>query len=491
METRSDLIESFEQLSKTHAKNLAIGDHIEAFSFADLSEHIAFFRKQLKSLLSHSSGAIVGFALPNGISVLAIELAIWAEGHIALPLPGKPTSNEAKAYLSAVTPSLLVIPSEEQTQWLEVARNIEGMGILLGNGKVVRQTKIDQIKSLEFEQDILQIQFTSGSSGTPKALGFSPQAVCSGLHNTQEWYTEFPIAPAFSILPQYHAMGRAAVLECLWSGRGILTSNSMAFGEHHKCIADYNCNLIISNPTYVRFGLQLKLWKTLTNIERFILGTAPVEPELPAQIREQLPLAHVDIRYGVSEAFGALTRLHLSPKTARHRAGYVGEALPLVQLRTNNGIGPVLAASSACASLTIESNSIKPVILNDNFIETGDLGEYTKTKRLYLHGRSNVFLKHRGYRIDPVEIETTILSNKSVLEAVALGIPNTEVGEKIIVLVEGKNTDTSTILKLCKESLSGHKVPSKIIEVEKIPRNASDKIDRKVALHYLLSHHSV
>ncbi|MGH1438946.1 MAG: class I adenylate-forming enzyme family protein [Cellvibrionaceae bacterium] len=492
METRSDIVESFQQLSKQFSNQLAIGNHKETLSFAELNERVLFFRKQLRSLLSDSSTAIIAFALKNGPSALAIELAIWAEGHTALSLPDKPTCNEAEGYLSAVTPSLLILQSKEQTQWLQAASNIKGIGILLEEGEVLNSPNFGDIDSVHFDQDILQVQFTSGSSGTPKALAFSPQAVTAGILNTQEWYQEFPSDPAFSILPQYHAMGRALVFECLWSGRGLLTSDSMAFGEHKKSIAAHNCGLILSNPSYIRFGLQLKLWKSLSSIHRFILGTAPVEPELPVQIREQLPQAHLDIRYGVSEAFGALTRLSLPANSDLHSTGHVGAPLPLVEISTrhNEGSSPVLASSKALASFAIEANTIKPITVQDGFIETGDLGEYTKAKQLYLHGRSNVFLKHRGYRIDPVEIETSILSNTAVLETVVLGIPNKEVGEKIIALVEGNTLNTNELLQQCKEKLSGHKVPSKIIEVAKIPRNASDKLDRKAALHYLLSNYS-
>jgi acyl-CoA synthetase (AMP-forming)/AMP-acid ligase II len=488
MNTREELIESFNEIARDNSSEIAIGDDQAIKTFKELYEDVSSFQRIIHSSLAEQN-CIVAFAVKSGIVAATIELAIWKEGHLAMPLPEKVKINEAQSYIDTVSPNLLIIDNgHDQSYWVDSVREITR--VITTDGKLIKPGKGNINNKLDYNFDALQIQFTSGSTGSPKALMFDAGSVAAGIAQTKLWFSDFPNQKAFSVLPQHHAMGRMVVFETLWSGRGILTTTSMALGDHKKRINDFECGIIFSNPTYIRFGLQMKLWQTSPCIKRFVIGTASVEPSLPVKLKEQLPEVVIDIRYGVSEAIGALTKLSLTSTEGPHDSGNVGKPLSKVRIYApgrDEASGVVKAKADTVAIGLIKEDKIEKLKDHQGFIELDDLG-YVDQENLNLCGRSNLFLKHRGYRIDPIEIENTILNLDIVREAVVVGVPDDQVDEKIIAVVESetKKDLENTIIEYCKNKLSLHKVPSLVINMDTIPRKPSGKPNRSEIINFIV-----
>ncbi len=488
MNNRTDLLNAFYDQISGSPERVIIGDDYHAFTVAQLIEQVKTFREYLKKNIDDKK-SVVAFAVSSSALALVIELAIWEEGHIAMSLPPTLTVNEANNFLSSVCPHFLIIENVvKQDAWVKSAAHLTS--IFIAEEGVIHSSLDKAISKFECGSDALQIQFTSGSSGKPKALVFDVEAVVAGIQQSLHWYKEFSLKPAFSSLPHYHAMGRAVIFECLWSGRSIFISNTLAIGNHQKCILQHECGLILSNPTYIRLSLQVGFWKKLTCVDQFILGTSLVEPDLPVKIHEQVPGATIDIRYGVSESFGALTRLSVKPQGKACATGYVGKPLLGVEINIlNDALGSVVAKTPAMATIVAE-NSVSRNIRNDlGYISTGDIGSIDKNGGLILHGRANVFIKHRGYRIDPIEIESIALDYSHVLDVIVVGMPDGNEGEKIIAIVETKTPEAFDISGLAmhlKRSLSSYKQPSKIVCVESLLRKPSGKPDRQANLDQLI-----
>ncbi len=486
--SRTDLLNTFYDQIADCPERIIIGDDYHAFTAGSLIEQVQTFREHLKANVD-SEQAVVAFAVSSSALALIIELAIWEEGHIAMSLPPILTTSEANNFLSSVCPQLLIIESPaKQGVWVGAASHLTL--IFLVEDGVICSKPNKEVPAVECGSNALQIQFTSGSSGKPKALVFDVGAVAAGIQQSLHWYKNFPAQAAFSSLPHYHAMGRAVIFECLWSGRNIFISNTMAIGNHQKCILENQCGLILSNPTYIRLGLQVGFWKKLTCVNQFILGTSLVESDLPPKIHEQIPNAIIDIRYGVSESFGALTRLSVKSENKACSAGYVGKPLLGVEIDIlNDALGSVVAKTKAMATMAIECGVSRNIRNDSGYISTGDIGSVDESGGLILHGRSNVFIKHRGYRIDPIEIESTVLDYNNVLDAIVVGMPDDNEGEKIIAIIETKTPevfDVSGLAMHCKEALSSYKQPSKIVCVESLLRKPSGKPDRQANLEQLI-----
>ena len=114
--------------------------------------------------------------------------------------------------------------------------------------------------------------------------------------------------------------------------------------------------------------------------------------------------------------------------------------------------------------------------------KTGDLGSICKSGEILFHGRIDSMVKSRGYRIELGEIESVLYEHPAINEAVAIAIPNDEIGNKIkavIVLKNGYFISQRDIKTFCSRKLPSYMIPEIIEFKDKFPRTSTDKIDRE------------
>ena len=85
-----------------------------------------------------------------------------------------------------------------------------------------------------------------------------------------------------------------------------------------------------------------------------------------------------------------------------------------------------------------------------------------------------------GEKIAPLEIDEIMLKHPCVAEAVAFGMPHPTWGEEVaIAVVLREPQPESALIEHCKKHLADFKVPKKVLIVDKIPRTATGKIQRR------------
>jgi long-chain acyl-CoA synthetase len=114
------------------------------------------------------------------------------------------------------------------------------------------------------------------------------------------------------------------------------------------------------------------------------------------------------------------------------------------------------------------------------YIFTGDLGRMDTDGNVFIVGRKSAFIKVRGNRVEPAEVEAVLRSHPDVQEVfvypVARGRPNETVG----ALVVGKAIKVVDLLRFCAERLEGYKCPRKIAFRKSLPRTPHGKLARSV-----------
>ncbi|MGV5049107.1 non-ribosomal peptide synthase/polyketide synthase [Rhodococcus pyridinivorans] len=111
---------------------------------------------------------------------------------------------------------------------------------------------------------------------------------------------------------------------------------------------------------------------------------------------------------------------------------------------------------------------------------TGDLVRWNRNGELEYIGRSDFQIKFRGQRIELSEIESTLLSDGSVAQAVVI-VHSSRLGEQIVgYVVPATETDfdADAVRTLIAAKLPSYMVPSHIVELDALPVNASGKLDR-------------
>ena len=97
-------------------------------------------------------------------------------------------------------------------------------------------------------------------------------------------------------------------------------------------------------------------------------------------------------------------------------------------------------------------------------------------------GRESVdLIKSGGYRVGAGEIEVALLSHPGVAEAAVVGLPDDDLGQRIVAFVVG-DADPVELISFVAEQLSVHKRPREVRRVEALPRNAMGKVLKKQLL---------
>jgi acyl-CoA synthetase (AMP-forming)/AMP-acid ligase II len=105
---------------------------------------------------------------------------------------------------------------------------------------------------------------------------------------------------------------------------------------------------------------------------------------------------------------------------------------------------------------------------------------------LHLKARIKELINRGGEKIAPLEIDEVMLTHPAVAEAVAFGMPHPTWGEEVAVAVVLKEPQNEgALIEHCKKHLADFKVPKRVVIVEKIPRTATGKIQRRAVAEAL------
>ena len=189
-------------------------------------------------------------------------------------------------------------------------------------------------------------------------------------------------------------------------------------------------------------------------------------------------------RYGMTEIGMALS----NPLRGERVPGRVGTPLPSVevQLVGENGKPVALGTQGEIEvrgpGVFLEywgSPNATRNAFRDGWFRTGDTAVVENGVYRIL-GRTNVdILKTGGHRVSALEIEEALREHPAVAECAVVGVPDQEWGERVavaVVLNDGDALDLSSLRAWAKESLAAHKLPSRLLVLDALPRNPVGKV---------------
>jgi fatty acid CoA ligase FadD36 len=201
-------------------------------------------------------------------------------------------------------------------------------------------------------------------------------------------------------------------------------------------------------------------------------------------------------RYGMTE-----TMITLSTRAdGERRPGWVGQPVAGAQTRiqADDG-GPVPHDGESIGRLQVRGPMLFDGYLNlpdvtascwtdDGWFVTGDLAAIDEHGFHRIVGRESVdLIKSGGYRIGAGEIETSLLARPEVVEVAVIGVPDDDLGQRIIAFVvtgsQSAGDDLAEqLITHVADDLSWHKRPREIRFVSALPRNAMGKVQKKALM---------
>lgn len=349
------------------------------------------------------------------------------------------------------------------------------------------------------DTDIAAILYTSGSTGAPKGVVLSHRNLVVGatsvsgyLHNTAEdvLLAVLPLSfdAGLSQLTTAFAVGAHVVLHDYLLPRGVTAA-----------CEQYGVTGITGVPP---------LWTQLAGVEwpsgarfalRYFANTGGRMPAaLLGELRELFPAAAPYLMYGLTEAFRST---YLDPAQVDARPGSIGRAIPnaevLVLRPDGTPCGPdepgELVHRGSLVALGYWNDPertaarFRPVpgydepwrAVPEPAVWSGDTVVRDAEGYLYFVGREDEMIKTSGYRVSPTEVEEAALSTGLVREAVAVGVPDDRLGQRIaLAVLAPEPVDTDRLLKEMRQSLPTFMLPAEVHVAESFPRNPNGKLDR-------------
>jgi fatty acid CoA ligase FadD36 len=222
-----------------------------------------------------------------------------------------------------------------------------------------------------------------------------------------------------------------------------------------------------------------------------VSGSAP----LPVPVFDRLAelTGHRPIeRYGASESLITIS----TRADGERRAGWVGLPVAGVETRLldDNG-GPVSHDGETVGKLQVRGPMMFDGYLNrpeataeafepDGWYRTGDVAVVDREGMHRIVGRESVdLIKSGGYRVGAGEIETSLLGHPGVQEAAVVGLPDEDLGQRIVAFVVGSSElKADELINYVAQELSVHKRPREVRIVDALPRNAMGKVLKKQLL---------
>jgi malonyl-CoA/methylmalonyl-CoA synthetase len=179
-----------------------------------------------------------------------------------------------------------------------------------------------------------------------------------------------------------------------------------------------------------------------------------------------------------------------NPLEGERVPGSVGTPLPGVEVQLVDEHGEA-AAAGAAGEIEVRGPAVfkeywgKPQATQEAFREgwfrTGDVA-VLENGRYRILGRMNIdILKTGGHKVSALEVEEQLREHPAIAECAVVGVPDSEWGERVAaaaVLREGETLDLESLRSWAKQRLASHKIPSRLLIVDALPRNAMGKVTK-------------
>lgn len=348
----------------------------------------------------------------------------------------------------------------------------------------------------EDEDDPAVIVFTSGTTGLPKGATLSHRAVIANLHNLlvasgrlpQDLPTDGGGAVNLVTGPLFH-IGGLQVLSLGMATGGTMVFLEGRFEPRHvlDIIEKERVDVWGAVPTMALRVLDdpsLPL-RRLESVRSVSLGGAPVPPDLIGRLRAAFPNADRGIStiYGLTETGGTVAAA--SGAVMAQHPGTSGRPLPVVELRiaepNADGIGEILVRTPGQMSGYWKEPE-NPIVDEDGFVHTGDLGRLVDGF-LFVTGRSKDIIIRGGENIAAPHVEAVLTKFPTVVDAAVIGLPDSDLGEKIaavVVIRPDRPVDLEALATFARAHLAHFEIPTSWwISQDPLPTNAAGKVDKR------------
>jgi fatty-acyl-CoA synthase len=366
--------------------------------------------------------------------------------------------------------------------------------VLAGSEAVAQDLLEAQTAALD-PDDPINIQYTSGTTGFPKAVLLTHHNI---LNNA--WFS----AQAMEVterdrlavpVPFYHCFGMvlANLLSLSVGACIVLPAEHFDAGAVLRAIENERCTAVHGVPTMFIAELEHPELTTrdLTSLRTGIMAGAPCPPMLMRRVMEDMHCPEILIGYGETEA-SPLTHLTLPNDSLERRTATVGHNLPhqevkVVSLEDGHRL-PIGQIGEVCfrgyhimRGYYADPEATAEAVDNAGWLHSGDLGRTDEDGYLEITGRCKEMIIRGGENIYPREIEELIFAHPRVAQVAVFGVPDDYYGEEVAAWIRthgGEAMGEEEVRDYCRGRTAYFKIPRYIRFVTEFPMTVTGKLQK-------------
>jgi fatty-acyl-CoA synthase len=361
-------------------------------------------------------------------------------------------------------------------------------------GGAAERARMEELAlSLQFD-DPINIQFTSGTTGSPKGATLTHHNLLNNgffvgeaMRMTEQDRLCIPV-------PLYHCFGLTmSNLNCVIHGSTMVFPSEwfdplavLETVEAERCTAIQGVPAMfiaeLEHPEFKRFNLK--------SLRTGIMAGAPCPIEVMRRCVEQMNLREVTIAYGMTETSPVSFQSAVDDPMER-RVSTVGRVQPHIEVKLIDREGRVMPRGTAGEILTRgycvmlgywgDPQLTSEAVDQAGWMHTGDMGVLDEEGFCNIVGRIKDMVIRGGENIYPREIEEFLYSHPAVEAVQVFGVPDPKYGEVLCAWIKkraGTTVDEESIRSFCKERIAHYKVPRYVMFVEDFPMTVTGKAQK-------------
>jgi acyl-CoA synthetase (AMP-forming)/AMP-acid ligase II len=508
----SETLPALLQVAKADHSAVVVPESAIHVTYDSLRKQVAAMAGSLAAIgIRH--GDRVAIALPNGLPAIVTFLAATTAG-TAAPLNPVYKHDEFLFFLQDTSARLLICPPKgaEEARRAAADLKIPVLSVEMDKHGVVHllDAPAGPPPPPPATKDVALVLHTSGSTGRPKRVPLRHKNLAHSAANIVHTYVLSAHDVSMCVMPLFHVHGLvASTLATFLSGGTVVIPPKFDPLSFWRVVRENHVTWFSGVPTMFQVLLARAGNTRPDGAEslRFMRScSTPISADIIHCMEDLFGVPLVEA-YGMTEAAHQMASNPLPPRL--RKPGSVGMPADVrvsildehgKHLHGHDQRGEVVIRGANVFSGYEGDSKAHSDSFADGWFRTGDEGYLDEDGYLHLTGRLKELINRAGEKISPREIDTVLMKNPAVSEAVTFGFPHPTYGEEVaaaVVLHQHENEtphghdkhakqSEAALLKYCREHLAEFKGPKKLYIVDHIPQTATGKVRRNAVAAALM-----
>jgi acyl-CoA synthetase (AMP-forming)/AMP-acid ligase II len=340
------------------------------------------------------------------------------------------------------------------------------------------------------EHDLAMIVYTSGTEAAPKGVMITHRNYLISTGPAWSWGLRTqPDDIWLYVMPFHTIAGIGSMTTLTMMGATLVMPATTEAGASLAMIRDEKITVLAQTPTFYiglsghpDFGPE-----TVRTVQRCMTYGGQVSPHAIGAWADSAPGITWGTYWGQSELsqLGSVGWFHTLDDIPDSDPTWIGKPVAHLEVEVIDADGkPAQVGELICRSPSVMSGYFKDPertaqVIRDGWVHTGDIVRHDDDGNLFFLDRSKDMIKTGGMNVSSQEVERALQSHPDVVRAAVVGLPDdywSEVVTGFVILRDGAESDSDSLIAHCKQSIAGYKTPKKIHAVTELPVDPQGKI---------------